>query len=631
MTPQQVRPLRRALTAIALGAAGWAALVTVTGGVVLEALSITSRNPRNPLLIAAVAALTAWALPMPNRLEVVAEAWRAARRLAVWPRPASSRWRWLEPAVLVALGFAAFDVFLWAGGRPLWLDEEMLALNLRDRNVTELGGALWLGQSAPFGWLVLGRGLLALFGTDERVLRLLPMLFGCGLLATALWAGRHLLSPWGAALFVLLCAVGRWVAHYRFELKHYSADAFWGLLLPVLAIWILKQESHVERTRGIARWWLAAILGLWIANGALLATPACALILLWAEWRRAGWPAAWRAARPGLVWAASAGLHYFVSLRHAVTDQTLREYWVVGFAPEPASLAGLVTWMALRLEPLAFSPGGTGAWAAFWLSAVAGFLLAGRQVGAVLAAMPLSAFAWAGVGLVPVHDRLALWTAPALYLGIVCFVERAVRRTRATERRFLRGAMAAAAIVAVTPLVTDIFDRGWVEYRDGRWPTGNHGLHDRTAVRWLLGQRRAGDVIVTTRMGAPAVWWYGVVAIGNPSAGRTLSDGTSILLAAIDRAGTCTRDPLLDLLSGHRRVLMYVGFPDEPPGFIDLLLARLSQVGTIVTERRFDLVGRTAIVELGGPTPRTDVPAAPAAGPTSALRGCIEGRPAERW
>jgi hypothetical protein len=62
----------------------------------------------------------------------------------------------LVPVLIACAGSAA--LLYWLGrARPLWVDEEMLLLNVRDRRFTQLAGALWLDQSAPLGWLALER------------------------------------------------------------------------------------------------------------------------------------------------------------------------------------------------------------------------------------------------------------------------------------------------------------------------------------------------------------------------------------------------------------------------------------------------------------------------------------------
>src|SRR5436305_120003 len=93
-------------------------------------------------------------------------------------------------AALVALGGAALLIYWERTARPLWVDEEMLALNARDRSFAQLPGALWLDQTAPLGWLALQRVALLLFGTGERAARSINTLFGIAALATGLWIGR---------------------------------------------------------------------------------------------------------------------------------------------------------------------------------------------------------------------------------------------------------------------------------------------------------------------------------------------------------------------------------------------------------------------------------------------------------
>src|SRR5262245_18775578 len=97
------------------------------------------------------------------------------------------------PAIVAAAG-ALLLVVQWAGGRPLWLDEEMIAINLRDRSVGELAGALSLGQTAPYGWLALQRLVFVIAGGGERALRVVPLAFGIATLAAAAWIGRRWLG-----------------------------------------------------------------------------------------------------------------------------------------------------------------------------------------------------------------------------------------------------------------------------------------------------------------------------------------------------------------------------------------------------------------------------------------------------
>ena len=114
---------------------------------------------------------------------------------------------------------------------------------------TSIERASPLGQSAPLGWLALQRAVILTFGTGELALRLVPVAFGMATVVAAVAVGRRWLSPVTAAGFVLVCAFGLWLEHYRFEVKHYTVDAFCGLMLPALAVWTTEAPDAAARTR----------------------------------------------------------------------------------------------------------------------------------------------------------------------------------------------------------------------------------------------------------------------------------------------------------------------------------------------------------------------------------------------
>ena len=628
MNLRHIRRLRRALVGVAVIAALWAGAIALTGGIAVHAFGvpITSRNPRNPLWLLLISTLLAWALPIPDRRGAVERAWRRNADVARSIHQGSAWLRWLDAARFVGVAAVMAELFFWAGARPLWLDEQMIALNLRDRSTVQLAGPLWLAQAAPFGWLALQRAALVSFGTSEIVLRLVPMLFGCGLTAVTVWMSRRSMSSLAAALFVLLCALGQWLSHYPFELKHYSADAFWGLLVPALAVWTMEAAVADLRTRRYAAWWATALVGLWFSYGALLVTPPCALLLLVDAWRRGGWRTAARFVLMGTAWLVSFGVHYVISLEHTATDDLLREYWSRGFPPSPAVAGDILHWLVSRLETLAANPGGTTWWMTFWVVAFWGFALAEPRTGVLLAAVPLWAIVLGLFRVVPLHDRLALWIVPVLYFGIALFVDGWFRRVWYSARpwgpRLILTVLIAAAGL---PVCADIIARGWREYRLARWPDSNHGVDDRAAVRWLMEQRRSGDAIMTTHLGLPAFWWYGGVPLSGASAGSTTSDGGPIFEVGLQAGPDCGPERLRELLADRRRVLVYTGFPDQPAGFDAALLTRLTELGVLIAERSWATSSHAAVIELGagrsisGPSPD----------PARTL--CIGGTAARRW
>jgi hypothetical protein len=573
---------------------------------------------------------------------------------------------------LTALAGAGILIYWTSTARPLWVDEEMLLLNVRDRGFARLAGALWLDQSAPLGWLALERLALLTLGTDERAVRLLTVLFGIGTLFTGVWIGRRWMSPAGATVLVLLCALGEWLVFFTLELKHYSSDTFWALFLPALAAWALEDQpsslnnpttvasglsrkpQHAETAetaekssgmlpRRIAVWWLVAAVGQWFGNGALFVTPACAIVLCLERWRRVGLRDALWTALAGAPWLVSFALNYALVLRHALANTYLKNYWAFAFPPLSAGARATVGSLVSQFGEFALKPGGSSLSAAFWLAVATGIVFAlatRRPLGLMVAAVPFSAVLMAVFHVVPIFERLALWVVPATYLAIGLCADAALwlaGRTRPLGRA--AGLLLCLVTGATAGLVAvNIAQRGAgaLETR----PRSNYGLDDRSSVRWLLAAHRPGDLILTTHYGLAALWWYGGLDISNADGGGRLADGSQIFeIGHVTSGRGCngSSDQLNTVMSGHDRVIVYLGFRlnVEPVGFDNLVLQELGKRAGLVSYKKFAEESHLAVFDVSRtPTETLILPTSPGTGigqapPTAS--GCIAIRPARRW
>ena len=566
-------------------------------------------------------------------------------------RPVDGRPPSRDPAgilvVSLALAGAALLLYQWAGQLPLWLDEEMLAINLRARALGELRGRLWLAQAAPFGWLALQRLVLVAAGTGEAALRLVPLLFGLGTLVAAVWIGRRWLGGTGAAVLALLCAFGPWLAYHAVELKPYSADAFWGLLLPALAAWALEDEGRGDIRRGPERataWWAVAAVAHWFGTGALLVTPACATVLHATLWKRHGLRASALAALPSLAWALSLGLHYAVALQYAVGHDYLQAYWKFALPPAGVGLTETLAWLGSRLHPLAVKPIGTRHSVLLWALVTFGLVVAIRKrppAGLLLAALPLSAFAWAGIRAVPMFERLSLWVVPAVYVsvGVAAGALASIAWRGIARRQLMALAAAAAGLVAAVVVCADVTRQGWVSLTQ---PPGdsNHNLDDRGGVRWLLERAEPGDAVLTTHLALPAVWWYGNIplpALEEAREGTWRGGGGARRLPVFEAqpSGGWPCESLPASLGRPPRVLVYFGFrfDDWPGGYDDVLFARLAEAGEVVAYRTFSEAGAAMIVDFRRPpAPGSALPNRPGREPAAVVpAGCVAAAPARAW
>ena len=95
--------------------------------------------------------------------------------------------------------------------------------------------------------------------------------------------------------------------------------------------------------------------------------------------------------------------------------------------------------------------------------------------------------------------------------------------------------------------------------------------------------------VVTTRLGLPAVLWYGDLM-------------TPILIAEHSSSESeCGTTRLRDRLEGRPRVLAYLGFQDFPAWFDDQLLQTLTDGGSVLAMRHFGSLSRAAVVALDAP------------------------------
>jgi hypothetical protein len=545
------------------------------------------------------------------------------------------RWPWRRAGALIVVCIGAgLLIYFGRVARPLWLDEEMIALNVRDRSFAQLAGPLWLGQAAPLGWMALVRAALVTFGSSERALRLVPVLFGVATLATIWWVGRRWLNPVGATVLAMLAASGNHVWFFSLELKHYSADTFGGLLVPALAAWALEAppEDASRSIRRADRWWLVAALVQWCSYGALLVMPACAAVAATLTWRKDGWRGMWRGLRYAPVWGACVALHYFWAIRYATGSQYLHGYWDSGFPPPAAGVAETLRWLAGRFEPLAINPGGATVWTLFWAVAGTGLAIAivtRPALGLVLATAPVSAFVLVAVRAVPLSGRLSLWIVPALYFGVAVAADTAVQLWRTAPGRAAIGRRATAIMAAALVLwfCVDVFRTG---ERDMASRTLiPHGVDDRAAVRFLLAQRHPGDALLAMHLTLPAVWWYGHVPLSNW--GGVLPDGGRLF--EVEPASTgpdCLHDQLGQALRGIGGVGFYMGF-DQRPDFNTLLLNRLGELGALTAYKAFDS-GQTALFDLSlAPSGKLLPPGYRPITPSAGMPDCVAIHDARRW
>jgi hypothetical protein len=387
-------------------------------------------------------------------------------------------------------------------GRSLWLDEAMLGNNILVRGFGELLRPLDSDQAAPvlFLWGVKLGALLA--GTDERVLRLLPLLGGLLLLAGFARVALRLLAPGAAALAMLLVSLSPMLIQYANELKPYGLDAMWAVLLALAALRL------VERPASGGRWAQLIALGSVVAMASsvapfLLAAVGAGLLLAPVLRRTPGGVV--RLVAGSVIWAGGFVTCYLLVYRASADSAYMQRYWVPYFLSPglPGLGSKLLALPAENLQAWFLASGG--GWrvalaAALLLPILVGAHALIRRDGIWLAVLLLAPLLLAGVAsaarLYPAAPRLLLFSTPALAL---CLAQGAgvlaAWCRRWAELPWLAGA---TAVVALLP--------GLDAWRQLREP------YERESLAPLVGEliwgHRAGAAIYVYGRSVPAWVFY---------------------------------------------------------------------------------------------------------------------------
>ncbi len=174
-------------------------------------------------------------------------------------------------SVLIALIHFAF-------GRVLWLDEAMIALNLRDLGWDEIARKLEYAQMAPIGWLFVQKALLELMGNPEYSLRVFSLAAWIGAVLLFRDTCFRLFAPFAAACGFALFAFSAVLLKYAVELKHYEID----VLVATAALWSCVNIISSDRTawRSWAVFAVTAFGGVFFSFGGLFAIAGAGLAIL---------------------------------------------------------------------------------------------------------------------------------------------------------------------------------------------------------------------------------------------------------------------------------------------------------------------------------------------------------------
>ena len=389
---------------------------------------------------------------------------------------------WAAVALLLifalGVGFRLYDL----GGRDLWTDEAWVALAaLQDTPAA----ALAAGQSTPPLYLLSVWAAVKVLGGSELVLRSVSFLFGLGTLVLFWLLARSLVQVPASLLALAAVAFSPVLVYYAKELKQYSGDAFFAVL-----IFYLAERLRTRRGQdGWAALGMAGVLGLGFSHPLVFVLPVAWAVLWFGLPRRQP-----RVALLGCIWALAFGVCYLLFFRREM-DPNLVAYWTeVAAFPDLSGIKPLVIWLGQALYEYFWYF--LGEWGLYWgppLLAAGAWALISRGRGRLLVYLLgpiLLAFAAAALHRYPFMtrsggNRLMLFSAPFLYLVAAAGASAAFAWLWRKRQRWLALALSAVLLAALHPVAN---------FRENLSPLNNRE-EIRPLVERLSGQLRSGDLV----------------------------------------------------------------------------------------------------------------------------------------
>jgi len=327
-------------------------------------------------------------------------------------------------AVVVGVVCTAYG---WWRGSSLWLDEILLALNIRGRSFVGLLEPLDYRQLAPIGFLWFEKAAIGIFGDGERTLRALSTAAAVAALVALPRLLRRFAGPLGVAGAVWL-AVGLG-ALYRttIQVKAAGLDLAASVILPLAFLAGVEGGRREKRLAGAAAACLAAFsFASWIVCGALILAFSLRRTTRRSLLRDADW-------RAPLTLAGASITMLFLFSRSRLPDSTreyMRFFWHLDGGTDSAGvagrLAGLGGWFSSNLDWWVGAELGAFATGALALAIGLAWWRAARlrrAPVAVPATLAVSAGLLSVAGFYPSQGRLSLFLLPCWLTAVAAAID----------------------------------------------------------------------------------------------------------------------------------------------------------------------------------------------------------------
>ena len=210
--------------------------------------------------------------------------------------------------IIISIGII-FRIVRYLYNPSLWFDESDIAIDIIRRPIFELFyPSPDYNQAYPFGFLILIKIATQVFGNSEYALRLFPLLFGIISLFLFYRVAKYYIRPEAVPLALGLFAILDPLIFESSNLKPYSGDIFYTLLIYLLAAYIHSRKLNLPR---IVLFGVCGAIILWFSNPSVFVLTGMGVCLAVLSLRNKEWSKTWKLSIAYLIWVLSFIVNYF--------------------------------------------------------------------------------------------------------------------------------------------------------------------------------------------------------------------------------------------------------------------------------------------------------------------------------
>lgn len=330
-----------------------------------------------------------------------------------------------SPWIIISIGII-LRLIQYISNSSLWLDESLLALNIVNKTFPELFKPLDHWQVAPIGFLVIEKLNVQLFGNNEYVLRLFPLIAGISALFLFYKIVKHVLTKKAVIIAVGLFSLSEYLIYYSSEVKQYSSDVAVALLLYAIIVYIRPERFSIPY---IILYGITGAIAIWFSNPSIFILTGIGLILFFIRLTKKDWLGVGKVSTICSIWLLSFAAFYFLvgrSLNESGITRGMQDCWSFSFIPLPPTSFSDFKWYIQTFFGVFQNPVGihlTGIAALTFLIGCISMFVKNKQWFFILLAPTAITLTASGFHMYPFAGRLLLFIVPSLLVLIAEGVE----------------------------------------------------------------------------------------------------------------------------------------------------------------------------------------------------------------